>query len=172
MYSLCHFLKLINSHFFNNLSIVKWKTWHHSADHFLLFCQVSNEVLVPSIALSYINFHETGLSSNGWKKKLLYGCMNKENVKSFYHLCPLNNLWQLLENKKNKCFSLQASSGSHVSHVYCYLFWFLIWADGFSLASVLIILTQPGNFNLLMGESSLTCDDKIFNSGQQRLASG
>lgn len=28
--------------------------------------------------------------------------MNKENVKSFYHLCPLNNLWQLLEKKQKK----------------------------------------------------------------------
>lgn len=34
------------------------------------------------------------------EKKLQYGCMNKENVKSFYHLCPLNNFWQLLGKKQ------------------------------------------------------------------------
>lgn len=28
--------------------------------------------------------------------------MNKENVKSFYHLCPLNNFWQFLDKKKRK----------------------------------------------------------------------
>lgn len=49
--------------------------------------------------------------------------MNKENVKSFYHLCPLNNLWQLLENKKTNAFHFKlASSGSHASHVNCDLF--------------------------------------------------
>lgn len=98
--------------------------------------------------------------------------MNKENVKSFYHLCPLNNLWQLLENKKTNAFhfKLAAALTRLMSIAIC---------SDFScgqmvslLPLVLIILTQPGNFNLLMGESSLTCDDKIFNSGQQRLASG
>lgn len=170
MCSLCHFLKLINSHFSLMFSIVKWKTWHHSADHFLLFCQVSNEVLLPSLALSYINFHETGLSSNGWKKKLQYGCMNKENVKSFYHLCLLNNFWQLLE--KNKCFSLRARSGSHVSLVYCNLFWFLIWENTLSLVSVLIISTQRTNLNLWMWESSPICRCCLFQSGDQSFANG
>lgn len=65
MYSLYYFVMLINFDIFTNFYILKWKNCANAVEYFLLFFfHVSDVFLLPPVALSYINFHETGLSSN------------------------------------------------------------------------------------------------------------